>query len=93
MLRTSACLIAVVVASGALFTASAQTAAPAPSAAAAHTTAKPSRVKLTVERLKELKAKWNLNKGKLKICRKEVRRKGLAGDDRWFFIEDCMDKT
>jgi len=93
MLRTSACLIAVVVTSGALFTASAQTPAPAPAATAAPATAKPSRVKLTVERLKELKAKWNANKGKLKICRKEVRRKGLVGDDRWFYIEDCMDKT
>ena len=33
------------------------------------------------------------NKTKLKACRVEVKRRGLAGDDRWFFIEDCMDKT
>jgi len=26
-------------------------------------------------------------------CRKEVKSKGLAGDDRWFYIEDCMGKT
>ena len=49
--------------------------------------------KLTVERLKEMKVKWSANKGKLKVCRKEVKSKGLVGDDRWFYIEDCMDKT
>jgi hypothetical protein len=43
--------------------------------------------------LKEMKAKWSANKPKLKACRKEVKSKGLAGDDRWFYIEDCMDKT
>jgi hypothetical protein len=45
------------------------------------------------EMLKEMKAKWSANKGKLKECRKEVRSKGLAGDDRWFYIEDCMGRT
>jgi hypothetical protein len=40
-----------------------------------------------------MKAKWNANKGKLAVCRKEVKSKGLAGDDRWFYIEDCMGKT
>jgi hypothetical protein len=50
-------------------------------------------MKLTIERLKEMRAKWALNKPKLKACRAEVRKKGLAGDDRWFYIEDCMDKT
>ena len=25
--------------------------------------------------------------------RVEVKAKGLAGDDRWFYIEDCMNKT
>ena len=50
-------------------------------------------MKLTIERLKEMRAKWALNKPKLKVCRAEVRKKGLAGDDRWFYIEDCMDKT
>jgi hypothetical protein len=63
MLRTIVCLAALL-ASGALVTASAQTAAPEP---------KLSKMKLTV--------------------RKEVKSKGLAGDDRWFYIEDCMAKT
>jgi hypothetical protein len=48
---------------------------------------------LTKEKLKEMRAKWKANKPKLKACRAEVRKKGLIGDDRWFFIEDCMDKT
>jgi hypothetical protein len=55
-------------------------------------TAKPSKRKLTADRLKEMKAKWSANKGKLAVCRKEVKSKGLAGDDRWFYIEDCMGK-
>jgi hypothetical protein len=50
-------------------------------------------MKLTVEKLKDMKAKWSANKAKYKACRKEVKRQGLAGDDRWFFIEDCMEKT
>ena len=61
------------------------TSAPAP--------AKQSRMKLTVEKLKEMRAKWSENKVKLKACRKEVHRQGLVGDDRWFYIEDCMGKT
>jgi hypothetical protein len=85
MFRTSVGLAALLIA-GSLCTASAQTATPAPEA-------KPSRMKLTIERLKEMRAKWALNKPKLKVCRAEVRKKGLAGDDRWFYIEDCMDKT
>ena len=40
-----------------------------------------------------MKAKWSANKPKLKACRAEVKAKGLAGDDRWFYIEDCMSKT
>jgi len=40
-----------------------------------------------------MRAKWKANKPKLKACRTEVRKKGLVGDDRWFFIEDCMDKS
>jgi hypothetical protein len=63
--------------------ASAQTAAPAD--------AKPG--KLSMQKLKEMKATWAANKPKLKACRKEVKAKGLAGDDRWFFIQDCMSKT
>ena len=50
-------------------------------------------MKLTVERLKEMRAKWAQNKPKLKACRAEVKSKGLTGDDRWFYIEDCMGKT
>ena len=52
-----------------------------------------SRMKLTVERLKEMRAKWSQNKPKLKACRKEVKAKGLTCDNRWFYIEDCMDRT
>jgi len=40
-----------------------------------------------------MKAKWAANKPKLKACRGEVKTKGLTGDDRWFFIEECMNKT
>ena len=80
---------------GSFDTASAQTTAPAPpgSSAAPVRPAKPSRMKLTVEHLKEMRAKWKANKPKLKACRKEVKSKGLTGDDRWFYIGDCMDKT
>jgi beta-lactamase class A len=85
MLRTTVCLAAALLVAGALHTASAQT-TPAPAAA------KPSKMKLTADRLKDMKAKWSANKGKLKACRAEVKSKGLAGDDRWFFIEDCMAK-
>jgi hypothetical protein len=74
-----------VLVAGSLSAASAQTAAPAPEA-------KPSRMKLTVERIKEMRAKWVMNKPKLKACRAEVRSRGLVGDDRWFYIEDCMGK-
>jgi len=87
MLRTGVCLAAMLLVAGSLHTASAQTATPAPAAA------KSSKLKLTMEKLKEMKAKWSANKPKLKECRKEVKSKGLAGDDRWFYIEDCMGKT
>ena len=83
MLRTSVCLAAMLLVAGSLDTASAETAAPA---------AKSSRMKLTVEHLKEMRAKWVQNKPKLKACRAEARSKGLSGDDRWFYIGDCMDK-
>jgi hypothetical protein len=85
MLRTSVCLAAMLLVAGSLHTASAQTTAP--------TEAKPSKMKLTVERLREMRAKWIQNKPRLRACRKEVKAKGLAGDDRWFYIEDCMGKT
>jgi len=83
MLRTSVCLAAMLLVAGSLHTASAQTTADA----------KPSKMKLTMEKLKDMKAKWSANKPKLKVCRKEVKSKGLAGDDRWFYIEDCMGKS
>ena len=95
MLRIGICLAAVLLVAGALHTASAQTTAPAatPAATTSPAAAKPSRMKLTMEKLKDMKAKWSANKTKYKACRKEVKRQGLAGDDRWFFIEDCMAKT
>jgi hypothetical protein len=84
MLRICAVLAALLLVTGNLSIASAQTAT---------TDAKPSRVKLSMQKLKEMKAKWSANKPKLKACRQEVKAKGLAGDDRWFYIADCMDKT
>jgi len=52
----------------------------APAAVAASSDcARPSRIKLTVVKLKEMKA-----------CRQEVKAKGLAGDDRRFYMQDCM---
>jgi hypothetical protein len=91
MLRTSACLAAMLLVAVSLHAASAQT--QAPPATPAPAAAKPSKIKLTVEKLKEMKIKWSANKGKLKACRKEVKSQGLAGDDRWFYIEDCMGKS
>ena len=66
-------------------------ATPAPANAQMGTTA--AKTKLTREKLSEMRAKWKANKPKLKACRAESRKKGLAGDDRWFFIEECMDKS
>jgi hypothetical protein len=93
MFRTRICLAAAMLAVG-LHAASAQTAAPAaPAAPVATTAAKPSKMKLTMEKLKAMKAQWRANKPKLKACRKEVKQKGLTGDDRWFYIEECMAKA
>lgn len=86
MFRTGTCLVAALVMAGSLVTASAQTAAPAPAP-------KTSKLTLTKERLKEMRANWSQNKSKLKACRKDVKAKGLAGDDRWFYIEECMGKS
>jgi hypothetical protein len=97
MLRISICLAAMLLVAGALHGASAQTTTPAPAAkptpAATSTEPKPSRMKLTVERLKEMRAQWIKNRPKLRACRAAVKSKGLVGDDRWFYIEDCMDRT
>lgn len=94
MLRTRICLAAIMLAAS-LHTASAQTATvPAAPAPAATTDAKPpGKIKLTMQKLKDMKAKWSANKPKLKVCRAEVKAKGLIGDDRWFYIQDCMEKT
>jgi hypothetical protein len=82
MLRIATCLVAASLLAGSVDYASAQT-----------TDAKPSRVKLTMQKLKEMKAKWMANRPKLRACRAEVKAKGLAGDDRWFYISDCMEKS
>src|SRR5690348_407914 len=79
MFRSCAVLAALLLGAGHLTIASAQTAT---------TDAKPSRMKLSVQKLKEMKAKWSANRPKLKACRREVKAKGLAGDDRWFYIAD-----
>jgi len=96
MFRTGVCLVAAVLVAGTFSVASAQTAAPAGAPAATSASApaaKPSKIRLTVEHLKEMRAKWKANKPKLAACRKEVKAKDLVGDERWFFIEDCMTKT
>lgn len=91
MVRTRICLAAGLLVAG-LHAASAQTAT-APAAPAATTEAKPGKIKLTMQKLKDMKAKWAANKPKLKACRADVKSKGLIGDDRWFYIEECMGKT
>ncbi|MGO9359881.1 MAG: hypothetical protein ACLP1D_19820 [Xanthobacteraceae bacterium] len=87
MFRTGISLAAALILAGTL-TVSAQTPEPAPAPAP-----KASKLKLTVERLKEMRQKWSTNHARLVVCRKEVKAKGLVGDDRWFYIEDCMGKT
>jgi len=88
MRRTGVCLAAMLLVAGSLQMASAQT-----TTAPASGEAKPSHIKLTRAKLKEMLAKWSANRPKLKACRKEVKAKGLAGDDRWFYIADCMDRS
>jgi len=80
MLRIASCFVAALLLVGNVSYASAQD-------------AKPSRVKLTIAKIKEMKAKWQENRPKLKVCRKEVKAKGLTGDDRWFYISDCMERS
>jgi hypothetical protein len=95
MHRTRALLTATLLVAGSFHIAAAQTTttAPAATAAPATTDAKPSRMHLTMQKLKEMRATWLANKPKYKACRVEVKRQGLTGDDRWFFIQDCMNKT
>ena len=85
MFRTRVCLAAILV-SVTLATASAQTADPAAQP-------KMSRMKLTYEHLKEMRAKWRQNRPRLRACRKEVRAKGLVGDNRWFYMKECMERS
>jgi len=81
MLRIATCLVAASLVVGSIAPASAQT------------ETKPSRMKLTMQKLKDMKAKWSANRPKLKACKLEVKKKGLAGDERWFYISDCMDRS
>ena len=81
MLRISSCLVALLLVAGSLH------------GAAAQSDTKPSRMKLTLDKMREMKAKWSANMPKLRACKKEVRAKGLAGDARWFYIEDCMERS
>jgi hypothetical protein len=99
MHRTRVLLTAALLVAGSFHIAAAQTSTTAPAATAAPATtdaktdAKPSRMKFTMQKLKEMRATWLANKPKYKACRTEVKRQGLTGDDRWFFIQDCMNKT
>ncbi|WP_439373611.1 hypothetical protein ACRQ5Q_33350 [Bradyrhizobium sp. PMVTL-01] len=93
MVRKLVCGAAMLLIAGALQSASAQTAGAPAATPPAATEAKPGKIKLTVQKLKDMKAKWSANKPKLKECRKDVKAKGLAGDDRWFYIEECMGKS
>ena len=99
MHRTAVLLTAALLAAGSFHIAAAQTSTTAPAATAApaktdaKTDAKPSRMHLSVQKLKEMRATWLANKPKYKACRLEVKRQGLTGDDRWFYIQDCMNKT
>jgi hypothetical protein len=92
MVRKIVGVAAMLLVAGALQSVSAQTTTAPAATPPATSEAKPSRIKLTAQKLKDMKAKWSANKSKLRECRKEVRSKGLAGDDRWFYMEDCMGK-
>ena len=74
MFRTRVFLAAALLVAG-LHAASAQTST-APAAAPASTEAKPAKMKLTMQKLKEMKATWPANKPKLKACRTEVKKQG-----------------
>ncbi|MGB6348463.1 MAG: hypothetical protein WBG10_00395 [Pseudolabrys sp.] len=89
MFHSRVSIAAIALMSAMVVTASAQMSAPTPAAPAPTA----SKIKLTREKLREMRAKWSSNKPKLKSCRVEARKKGLVDDDRWFFIEDCMGKS
>lgn len=87
------CVAAALALASSVMSASAQTSAQTPAAAAPAAAAPaPSKMKLTKEKIKEMRAKWSANKPKMKACRADAKKKGLDGDDRIFFIEDCMTK-
>jgi len=88
MFRTRVSIAAAALLSAMIVTAAAQSPMSAPGSAP-----KDSKMKLTKQKLSEMRAKWNANKPKLKACRTDARKKGLDGDDRWFFIEECMNKS
>jgi hypothetical protein len=81
MRRVATCLVAALLVAGHVPCVSAQTTEP-----------RPSRFKLTVAKMKEMKAKWSANRPKLRACKAEAKAKGLTGDTRWFHIEDCMER-
>jgi hypothetical protein len=91
MFRISVCLVALALVAIPLSAAMAQ--ATPPAATTSSDSAKSSRIKLTVAKLKEMKAQWRANKPKMKACRADLKNKGLVGDDRWFFMQDCMTKS
>ena len=88
MFRTKITTLAAVLLSATIIAAPAlaQTAAPAPEP-------KKSRLTVTREKIKEMRAKWKANRPKLKACRAERKQKGLTGDERWFFMSECMERT
>jgi hypothetical protein len=94
MVRICICLVAAALVASPLPAAIAQSAPAAASSDGAKSgEAKPSRVKLTMEKLKQMRETWRANKPKMKACRREVKAKGLAGDERWFYMQDCMTKS
>jgi Spy/CpxP family protein refolding chaperone len=54
---------------------------------------KVSRLKMTREHIHDMLVMWRQNRPKFKACRAEARKKDLDGDDRWFFLEECMGKS
>jgi hypothetical protein len=89
MFRTRVVITAGALLSAMIVTAAAQSPMSAPAASAP----KDSKMKLTKQQLGEMRAKWKANKPKLKACQADARKKGLDGDERWFAIEDCMNKS
>jgi hypothetical protein len=89
MLSTRVSVTAAALLSAMIVTVAAQTPMSPPAAPAP----KESKMKLTKQKLSEMRARWKSNRPKLKTCQADARKKGLDGDDRWFFIEDCMGKS